>query len=254
MIRRLAERLSRGIVIKRRLPASVGGLPVYVSPDAQLKYLKLGNKAFDASLLQLARDQVLQESVVWDVGANVGVFTFAAAGIACAGQVIAIEADPWLGALLRRTLALPEYGSRRVAVLSAALSDKNGVSEFVIAQRGRASNYLVKAGGWTQTGGIRERLHVATLTIDTLLDQFPPPTFVKIDVEGAEVMVLRGASKLLRDVKPTLYVEVGGENSDSVTQLLHSFGYLLYDSTRPLRNQTALTCCVRDTLAVPQKN
>jgi FkbM family methyltransferase len=254
MIRRLVERLSRGVVIKRRLPSSVGGLPLYVSPDAQLKYLKLGSNAFDPGLLRLATDQVLPDSVVWDVGANVGVFTFAAAGIASAGQVIAIEADPWLAALLRRTSALPEYGSRRVNILSAALSDKNGVSEFVIAQRGRASNYLANAGGWTQTGGIRERFHVATLTIDTLLDQFPPPTFVKIDVEGAEVMVLRGASKLLREVKPTLYVEVGSKNFDAVTQLLHSFEYLLYDSTKPLRNQTALSCCVADTLAVPQKN
>jgi hypothetical protein len=92
------------------------------------------------------------------------------------------------------------------------------------------------------------------ISAPTLLDQFSPPTFVKIDVEGAEVMVLRGASKLLRNVKPTLYVEVGSENFDAVTQLLHSFEYSLNDSTKPLRNQTALTCCVHDTLAVPQKN
>jgi Methyltransferase FkbM domain len=72
-----------------------------------------------------------------------------------------------------------------------------------------------------------------------MLEQFPRPTFVKIDVEGAEVMVLRGASKLLRDVRPTRYVEVGRENSDEGSRILHSFDYRLYDSTKQLRSQTA---------------
>jgi FkbM family methyltransferase len=193
MIRQMAERFSRGIVIKRRLPEAVGGMPVYVSPDAQLKYLRVGADAFDAGLLRLAQEHVSHDAVIWDVGANVGVFTFAAAGLAPEGQVFAIEADPWLAALLRRTSALPEYETRRVTVLSVALSDKNGTAEFVIARRGRASNYLSDAGGWSQAGGVRERIRVPTLTIDTLLEQFPRPKFVKIDVEGAEIMVLRGA-------------------------------------------------------------
>ena len=252
MIRQMAERFSRGIVIKRRLPEAVGGMPVYVSPDAQLKYLRVGADAFDAGLLRLAQEHVSHDAVIWDVGANVGVFTFAAAGLAPEGQVFAIEADPWLAALLRRTSALPEYETRRVTVLSVALSDKNGTAEFVIARRGRASNYLSDAGGWSQAGGVRERIRVPTLTIDTLLEQFPRPKFVKIDVEGAEIMVLRGASKLLRDVRPTLYVEVGRENSDEISQILHAFDYDLYDSTKSLLDRVALPRCARDTLAVPQ--
>jgi len=227
-------------------------MSVYVSPDAQLKYLKPGSEAFDAGLLQLARDYVSRDTVAWDVGANVGIFTFAAAGLALEGQLVAIEADPWLAALLRRTQALPEYATRRVTVLSAALADKDGVAEFVIARRGRASSYLADAGGWTQAGGVRERVHVPTLTLDTLLNHFPRPTFVKIDVEGAEVMVLRGASRLLRDVRPTLYIEVGQENSDAVFTILQSFEYSLYDSTKPLQSQAALSRCAQDTLAVPQ--
>jgi FkbM family methyltransferase len=252
MIRQIAERLSRGVLLKRRLPQSVGGLPVYVSPDSQLKYLKPGAVAFDTALLRLAQEHVSEDAVIWDIGANVGIFTFAAAGLAPGAQVLAVEADPWLAALLRRTVALPEYATRRVAVLSAALSDRNGTAEFVIARRGRASNYLADAGGWSQAGGVRERLHVPTLTLDTLLQQFPQPTFVKIDVEGAEVMVLRGAARLLQDARPTLYVEVGRENAAEVSRILHSFDYRLYDSTKPLRGQTALGACVADTLAVPQ--
>jgi FkbM family methyltransferase len=251
MMRAWVERLSRGIVLKRRLPASVGGAQLYVSPDAQLKYLKLTTDAFDKDLLQLAQDHVKSDSIVWDVGANVGVFTFAAAGLAKHGQVIAIEADRWLAELIRRSCRLPANRALAITVLQAAVSATNGVAEFVIARRGRASNYLADAGGWSQSGGERERTHVATLTLDSLLASFPRPTFLKIDVEGAEAMVLRGATRLLNEVRPALYIEVGKENSDEVTRLLKGANYRLFDSTRPIGGQQPLPRCVQDTLAVP---
>jgi FkbM family methyltransferase len=250
-MRAIVERLSRGVVLKRRLPASVGGAQLYVSPDAQLKYLKLAADAFDADLLRLAQDHVKRDSVVWDVGANVGVFTFAAAGLAKDGHVFAIEADSWLAELIRRSCRLPENRSLGITVLPAAVSASNGVAEFVIARRGRASNYLAEAGGWSQSGGERERTHVATLTLDSLLESFRRPTFLKIDVEGAEAMVLRGATRLLQEVRPALYIEVGKENSDEVTRVLQAANYRLFDSTRPISGQQPLERCVQDTLAVP---
>lgn len=238
-------------MIKRRLPASVGGAQLYVSPDAQLKYLKLAADAFDTELLRLARDHVKHDSIVWDIGANVGVFTFAAAGLARSGHVFAIEADNWLAELIRRSCRLPENRALGITVLSAAVSATNGVAEFAIARRGRASNYLVDAGGWSQSGGERERTHVATLTLDSLVDSFARPTFLKIDVEGAEAMVLRGATRLLNEVRPALYIEVGKENSEEVTRLLQTSNYRLFDSTRSIDGQQPLARCVQDTLALP---
>ena len=251
MIRAIAERFSRNRVIRRRLPASVGGLPLFVSPDSQLKYLKPGIDAFDASLLQLAKDYIKPDSIVWDIGANVGILTFAAAGLATAGQVLAVEADPWLAQLLRRTLTLSQNKSLDVIVLSVAIADRIGVLEFVIASRGRASNYLAAAGGWTQSGGVRQRVHVPTLTLDALMEQFAAPTFVKIDVEGAELLVLRGASRLLRDARPTLYIEVGLEHAQTAAALLREHNYVLFDSKVPIAAQSPLDVCVQDTLAIP---
>lgn len=54
MIRTLVERLCRGRKIIRRLPPRLGGIRFYVSPDAQLKYLKIGESAFDSQLLKVA--------------------------------------------------------------------------------------------------------------------------------------------------------------------------------------------------------
>jgi hypothetical protein len=62
------------------------------------------------------------------------------------------------------------------------------------------------------------------------------PNLVKIDVEGAELMVLRGASKLLTETCPTIILAVHpywlptGHSSQQIFDLLSSYGYTVYDS------------------------
>src|SRR4030095_9196737 len=97
-------RLSRGIVVRRRLPARFGGRVLYVSPDASLRFWRRGIQTTDPGLLALCEEVVAPGQCVWDVGANVGVFAFAAAHLAGpSGTVLAVEPDPWLAALLKRT-------------------------------------------------------------------------------------------------------------------------------------------------------
>ena len=195
-VRHLAEKWARGRRVRRTLP---NGTPLYVSPDAQLKYLR---GRFDADLVTLARDRVGADSAVWDIGANCGVFAFSCGH---ARQVVAVEADPFLANLLLESRALNGVA---VTIVAAAVSDAAGLASFSIAARGRASNHLTAGGGHGQTGGDRARLTVPTITLDTLLDSCGPPTLIKIDVEGAEAAALRGAARLLRDVRPTFYLEI----------------------------------------------
>ncbi|MBX3355848.1 MAG: FkbM family methyltransferase [Phycisphaeraceae bacterium] len=247
LIRTLVERLSRGRAIKRHLPPDFGSTPLFVSPDAELKYLKPGFSAFHPELLDLARRFVGARSQVWDIGANVGVFTFAAASRAKEGGVLAVEADIWLAQLLRRSAALPQNVNLPVSVLPVAVSSEIGVASFLIAARGRASNALESTTGRTQMGGVRERVHVPTTTLDALLGSFPRPDVVKIDVEGAELPVLRGAESLLRSVRPVLYIEVGDAQRAEATDLLRGHGYQLFDGESP----NPIASCVFNTLAIP---
>jgi FkbM family methyltransferase len=252
-VRTIIERLSRGRYLKRRLPARFDHTPLYVSPDAQLKYLKPGNDAFDSELLKIVDEYVREDSVVWDIGANVGVFAFAAASVAKKGSALAVEADIWLAQLIRRSISLKENVGLDIQVLPSAIADKNGAATFLIAKRGRASNALEAVGGRSQAGGIRERVTVPTLTLDTLLDFFSPPTFAKIDVEGAEAMVLHGASRVLRDIRPTIYIEVGREADVEVTSVFRRNGYELFDGSAPVQEQEPAASCAFNTLAVPRE-
>jgi FkbM family methyltransferase len=219
MLKSIAERLMRGRRVKRRLP---NGVIIYVSPDSQLKYLK---RNFDADLSEMAERFVTSSSVVWDVGANCGVMAFNAAK---ARQIVAIEADPFLAHLILESVAL---NGVPVTVVAAAAFSHSSLAEFSIARRGRASNYLTDVGGRSQTGGERSRIVVPTITLDSLLGLFDSPTFIKIDVEGAEVAVLEGAQRILKEVRPIVYYETVTSTFDRCSQILISAGYKITEGS-----------------------
>ena len=213
MVRTIAERLARGRVLRRRLP---NGRAIFISPDAQLKYLR---SEFDEDLIALAKERVGPGDVVWDVGANCGVFAFSCDK---AAAVLCVEADPFLADVLRRSARL---SANPVDVLCCAVSNECGLASLSIAARGRASNHLSSVSGSTQTGGERHRLTVPTLTLDTLLAAHQAPSFVKIDVEGAEMMVLQGARQLLAEARPTLWLEATGPLVEACRAFLGEFDY-----------------------------
>ena len=229
MLRQLAEYVSRGKIFKRRILVNGEKLPLLVSPDAQLKYLKPGIKSFDQDLIDIAERYLCPDSNVWDIGANVGVFTFAAASVAHQGSIVSVEADIWLANMLRKTTDFKEYDKSHIAVLPVAISNKNTVASFFVAARGRASNALKIAGGGTQMGGVREKQHVPTLTLDTLLESFSAPDFIKIDVEGAEQLVLQGATSLISKVRPIFYMEVGRQSFDGIMTIFRDAHYVALD-------------------------
>ena len=211
LIRHALMRLMRNKVVRRTLP---NGRRLLVSPDAQLKYLGRG---FDEDLVALA-GTIAPGSVVWDVGANCGVFAFSC-DPTC--DVLGIEADPFLADLLRRSAV----GSN-VRVLEKAVASETGSVEFSIAAHGRASNHLAKVSGNSMSGGERERINVAATTLDDLLSSEPAPAFVKIDVEGAEVEVLMGATRLLSEIRPTLYLEISDDTRAACEAILRNHDFV----------------------------
>lgn len=248
-LRRPLELLSCNRIIKRHLPADFRAVPILVSPDASLGFWK---PSLNCDLLDFAREFVQEGMVVWDVGANVGMFTIAAAQRAGhSGKVVAVEADMWLANLLRKSAASQPASSARIQVLPVAVSDSMGIASFNIANRSRASNFLNVSTGSTQTGGIRETVSVITVTLDWLLEQGgTAPHVLKIDVEGAEIHVLRGAGRVLAEAQPVVLCEVFDRSSDAATEMLLNHGYTLFDFQSKPRTQTKYACF--NTLAIPR--
>jgi FkbM family methyltransferase len=205
-----------------------------VTPDSALGYWRRDISRVDPFLLSMVRELVRPKMSVWDVGANVGLFSFAAASLGA--QVVAVEADLWLANLMHRSALLNKLP---VTVLPAAVSDRQGVSKLYLSDHGRASNSL-SGSGPAQT--------IVTVTLDWMLDYFPAPQVLKIDVEGLEYAVLTGAQKVFQS-RPVIFCEVS-EQHDLVGELLRSAEYEFYaartNERQPLRRPS------RDTLAVPK--
>jgi FkbM family methyltransferase len=246
-LRTFVEKMSRNRILLRHLPRDLNSALIYVSPDASLKHW---NPHLESDLFDLARQFVQPGDTVWDVGANVGLFTIAAAQRAGPdGSVISIEPDIWLAALLQRTAAAQPVGSAPIQIMQVAVTDTTGTGTFYIANRNRASNHLSSVVEHSQAGGVRETLEVPCITLDWLLEQTPPPTLVKIDVEGSEIDLLHGAHRLLSEVRPILMCESQHRNRPATTIIFKHYGYRLYDwdASPPTEVQTAAF----NTLALP---
>jgi FkbM family methyltransferase len=164
-------------------------------------------------------EQVIgKESVVFDIGANVGFYTLLAAAItAPKGKVVAFEPLPRNLALLRRHLALNKISN--VIIFEAAVTDRSGTALFV-ADSDPSMAKIATSG----------KLKVKAVALDDLVSSgvVPAPTHLKIDVEGAEARVLLGAEQLLRTHQPQIFLSThGAEVHQECCERLIQLGYSL---------------------------
>jgi FkbM family methyltransferase len=251
MIRRILEAYSRNRIIKRRLPKRLGGRPIFVSPDSALQYWNPNlDKSFQ-SLYRWAERYVRPGDVVWDIGANVGLFSFAAASMAGReGTIIAVEPDAFLIELLRKTAHQCRDDDADITIVPAAVSDRFELAAFSIAERGRSANHLSDVTGSTMHGGARRIDHVMTVTLDWICETCPPPDLVKIDVEGAEMLTLRGGKTTLTAHRPLVICEARPTTRDEVTQFFREQNYVLFNADEP-SGELDIACY--NSIAVPRE-
>jgi len=256
-LRLIAERLSRKIVLRRRLPRNFGGQRLYVSPSGGgLRYWRHNLYKVDPHLFRLVDEFVKPGSVVWDLGANMGLFTFAAAHRAGeTGFVLAIDGDvDNVSLLLRSRFARKQAGTAEVQVLPVAIGPPGSrFINFTVSERCRATN-SIEGFGHDQIGPSREKRAVPLVTADELLQSFRPPNFVKIDVEGAEMEVFKGAHRLLSEARPIIEVEVAPtpEKQTPIRDLFLQHRYKLYNGADPAGQRKPTEMPTFSCLAVPE--
>ena len=141
--------------------------------------------------------------LLYDIGAHFGVFSIAAAQFG--GRAIAVDPSPEAVEMIGIERALNNCADR-VAVIQAAVSESNGAINMLSS--GVFSNGYFKVASQRPKS---ELTPVLALTIDQMTLQFGPPTHIKVDVEGHEGAVLRGARTTLRQFSPILFLELHNE-------------------------------------------
>lgn len=145
----------------------------------------------------------------YDVGANLGAFACLARDAISDGEIVAFEPHPDNISRLKRNA---ELNDADIITYPVALSNESGDAELSV-DLGRAGNqrHALATDGEGRTIGIE------TETGDRLIaaEQLPPPTVVKVDVEGAELPVIEGLSEsLASDVCRLVYCEIHPELMD----------------------------------------
>jgi FkbM family methyltransferase len=180
-------------------------------------------------------DVITPGSCIFDLGANFGQFTLLAAQLSGPqGQVFAFEPEPNAFAALRRNVEANSFP--RIICRQAAVSDTAGTAVLYVAPptfSGTSSLALSAVEPYHDNYALQT---VAVERLDDYGDQVTSPvSLIKLDVQGAEFLVLRGAEQLLRDHRPAIIFEADevvmtafGYQSRDLGAYLHHLGYALF--------------------------
>jgi len=166
-----------------------------------------------------------ENSNVIDVGANIGTHSVYFSKKCSKGTVFAIEPQLYISQFLNTNLLV--NGCFNVVPMRAACgSDEKEVRILNIDPfHGEKVNYgEFKLKDYEDKG-----LHTNCITLDSFLKQGIPFHLIKLDVEGLEVDVLNGATKLIDEYKPMLYIEFNDKDgNDELLKKINSMGYVSY--------------------------
>lgn len=149
-----------------------------------------------------------------DIGANIGSYTILASGV-CRAQTVAFEPDPGAFSTLCRNVALNRLNSL-VTGHECAVGGNSGFAQFTV---GLDTMNRVSNGAATRT---------RTVAMDTLDNALvgKNPSMLKLDVEGFESEVIKGAQSILDN--PNLRAIITEDHSPLLAAALHKFGFTVF--------------------------
>lgn len=173
---------------------------------------------YDSFLYDVLGELVpIRGATVWDVGAHIGYHSLAFAALAGpSGHVVAFEPNPYNIDRFRQHLERNTELGERITLMTCALGNVDGEEDFVFSpeiDNGRSSGSHLKQAFVPEGPRAYQsfsQTRVSVVTADTLLldKRVPAPSIIKIDVEGAEALILAGAQHLLGNLTPRLMIEV----------------------------------------------
>jgi FkbM family methyltransferase len=223
----------------RRLQAEAAA-PVLVSLEGYKLYVRRNDyfigaviareRQYEPHVTAAVRRLLEPEQVFLDIGANIGYFTLLAASlVGQAGSVIAFEPNPANCELIRMSIAA--NSAENVTLHSYAVADV--ARTFPLDVGGTNTNGMLLTDGAEPLDP--EALMVQSVVLDSFLDPTMRVDLVKLDIEGAEPLALRGMAQLIQRHRPRLLLEFAPKLIERTSQmdpgqfleLLASWGYRL---------------------------
>jgi FkbM family methyltransferase len=213
------------------------GARIHRRYQEMLGWMTLMDGGYEQGEAQIARTLVQPGTVAFDVGANVGVMTLQLADRAA--KVIAIEASGENVLRLRENVAL--NGIDNVEVIEAAANDTGtGVIPLYVSTDSAFHSTTQPSDVIAAAGAVM----VKAITVDAVWESLgcPAVSFMKVDVDGGELEVLRGAVRLLARDRPALLVETVENLGEEKAGWLGTHGYF----------EAAVDASIRGTICTAQ--
>jgi len=202
-------------------------------------------------------DLIREGFTVLDVGANIGDVTLhAAAKVGVGGRVVAVEPDPVNFKKLQLNCSSNPRLSN-IVLLNHGLGDAEEELSLITFMESNRGMNRIGVGESSAEKAVRIRVR----TIDHVFQEYGnrTPDLIKIDVEGFELRVLRGARQVIERCHPILFIEVDdnnlaehGDSALSLLDFLESYEYSVYNSSTmaPVTKSQDFTNCHFDIVAL----
>ncbi len=193
--------------------------------------------SYSQNELDVLKNHLAVDDTFIDIGANIGLFTLFAAKRLHSGQVYAFEPASVL--FKRLSTNVEANGFQQVHLFRLGLSDRDSEMKiyFPIESDNHGTFNDGMASLFSEKEGWRAEEVVCLKTLDSFVQQqqLQRIDFVKIDIEGAELMALRGAKETLKTFRPKILIEVNEEACEragyqgiDILKYLRQFGYNFY--------------------------
>ncbi len=216
ILRNLINVLFRNVIITKRIINSQK-LLAYNFPQ-HLTFLFKRRIDYEPEVWNNIKPYVKQDSLIYDIGANIGQYAIRFSELASNGKVICIEPDPGNFPILQFNRDINH--AVNIKILNLGIGALNGRIKFYrdITTGGRLSSF--------NEDRFLVPTEVDSITFDNLISQCGVPDFVKIDVEGFENQVLNSLTNC--DNKTIFLVEVREGTKEFVFNYFHHRDYLCY--------------------------
>lgn len=176
-------RCIEGIVVSTNRPTDIMFRELFV------------NGLYQSDVLVALENLLRPGGVFWDIGANYGLMSlYVDRRFAGGVRTIAFEPSPPVLEVLRRNVEANACHSIQIEPI--CLADRSGTAPFYSSPDNSWNATLIES--FAEATGESERIEVTVSTIDECAERLPKPTAIKIDVEGAEPLVIRGGESFLR--------------------------------------------------------
>ena len=197
------------------------------------------NKIWERRETLTVKKYVKKGDMAIDIGANIGYYTLLFAQLVGPnGKVYAYEPDPINFVILKKNIEINNY--KNVVLIQKAVSNSSTMTKLYLS-KDRTGNRIFDS----TNDGMSDYIEIETIKLDDFFkNKNEKINFIKMDVEGTEILILQGMSdflhkqdnlKIMTEFYPKLIKKLGAEPAEYL-KLLSESGFKIYDINKNIRD------------------